>query len=79
MTTEAAPPTPTPTIPLTEKDDVSDAEMIALSALVLAQATDIEASNALRKLRGDAPAYQCYQDTGAAYRLERALKFRGVI
>lgn len=77
MTTEAAPPEPPK--PLTERDDVSDSEMAALAALVMSQVTDINAMNDFRKMRGDAPAYQCYQDTGAAYRLERALKFRGVI
>jgi hypothetical protein len=66
-------------IPLTEKDNVSDAEMIALSALVLAQATEINAFNELRKMQGAAPYYSNYIDTGASYRLERALKFRGVI
>lgn len=64
---------------LTERDNLSDAEMIALSALVMSQVTGINAANDTRKSRGECPQYQWYEDTGAAARLERALQYRGVI
>lgn len=59
-------------------EPLTDAELIALSALVVAHAAEVRASNEWRLSRGEVPAYdgcQCQE----ADRLAEELQRRGVL
>lgn len=59
--------------------ETEDAELVALSAAVFAQCTEIQAANMNRDHRGEATAYDGYDDDGQLKALIAELRRRGRI
>lgn len=59
--------------------ETEDAELVALAAAVFAQSTEIQAANVNRENRGEAMAYDGYDDDGQLKALLAELRRRGRI